>query len=69
MIFLMWYDDKPKTTMATKIADACAAFHARFGVSANVALVPLDSPVEPVPGIDVRTAATIGKGMVWVGRE
>lgn len=67
--FLMWYDGNPKTTINVKIADALARFSDRFGVAANVALVPTDSIPQPVDGIDIRIVSTINKHTVWVGRE
>ena len=67
--FLMWYDDKPKTTINTKIADALARFYDRFGVAANVVLVPADSIPQPVEGLDIRIVSTVGRNTVWVGRE
>lgn len=67
--FLMWYDDKPKTTINAKIADALVRFYDRFGVAANVVLVPSDSIPQPVEGLDIRIVSTVGRNTVWVGRE
>ena len=69
-MYLMWYDDHPKHTLAHKIADACEVYQARFGVAPNVVLVsaseaniPADALIRVVP------SATVQKNAIWVGRE
>ena len=68
--FLMWYDDKPKTTIDGKIADALRAFKDRLGVDANIVLISTDDDL-PVgaKGVDVRVVQTVRRNTVWVGRE
>lgn len=68
MTFLMWYDDTPRRPLADKVADARAAYLARWGVAAPVVLVnPDDLAGADVPGAIPR--ATIRRNTVWVGQE
>lgn len=68
--FLMWYDDRPKTSIDAKIADALAAFNARFGVAATVALISTDElPTTAIEGVDIRVVQTVRRNTVWAGRE
>ena len=70
MLFIAWYDDKPRVTIAQKIADACEAYQARFGIAPDVALIcPEDAPAPADALVSVHTRATIRKNTVWVGRE
>lgn len=69
MTFLMWYDDTPKRPLADKVADARAAYLARWGVAAPVVLVNPDdlAAAGAIPGVTPR--ATIRRNTVWVGQE
>lgn len=66
-LFLMWYDDTPRRPLADKVADARAAYTARWGVAPAVALVnPADAEGQDVPG--ARPAPNIRPNTVWVGQ-
>lgn len=67
--FLMWYDDSRGATLAAKVRDAAAAFSARFGAPATLALVSADEPEPcgPVDGVEVRAVATVRRNTVWAG--
>lgn len=70
--YLMWFDDSPKATPAQRVADALAAFRARYGLPASVALVhPDDLPaLAGIPaGVAVRGALYITRHVAWVGIE
>jgi hypothetical protein len=70
-LYLMWWDDSPKHTLAQKVADAAAVYRERFGVAPNTALineVDLPASVADIPQA-VRVTATIRPNMVWVGVE
>lgn len=71
MLFLMWYDDSPKHTLAQKIAEACEAFQERNGLAPTVALVCPGDLAEPLADalVTIRPAANIRPNTVWVGRE
>lgn len=66
--FLMWYDDKPKTSIDTKIADALQAFRERFHTDASVALISTDEmPAMAIKGVSIRVMQTVRRNTVWVG--
>ena len=68
-LFLMWYDDNPKTTTALKVEAAMAAYANRFGgVKPNIVLCNEAETLE-VQGAEVRGLASIGKNNFWVGYE
>lgn len=66
-LYVAWYDDHPRVTLAEKCQDARAAYLARFGTPATLLLV---SPGEsdPLPDGAMR-AANIRPNTVWAGRE
>lgn len=66
-LWVAWYDDHPKRTLAEKCADASAAYAARFGAPATLLLVSPDAP-DPLPDGATR-AANIRPNTVWAGRE
>lgn len=65
-LFLAWYDDHPKRTLAEKCQDAAAAYLARFGVPATLLLVSPDAP-DPLPD-GAQRATNIRPNTVWAGR-
>jgi hypothetical protein len=67
-MYLGWFDDNPKKPAQAKIAEACAAYLARFGVRANIVLVNAADLVE-VAGVAVRTVGYIRVNNFWIGRE
>lgn len=70
MDFLLWYDDSPKRTIGTKIADAAAAYQQRFGSAPTVALVnDADNAPASVAGVATRVERRVQRNTVQVGRE
>lgn len=68
--FLAWYDDDKKRTLVQKIADACEAYQARFGIAPLVALISPDEGQIPTDAlVSVQTKREIGRNTVWVGRD
>lgn len=68
MLYLAWFDDS-KAPAATKIAAACAAYRARFGQCATVALVNETDAGAMVEGVTVRAVGRVGKWNYQVGRS
>jgi hypothetical protein len=68
MLYNMWYDDNPKKPVETKIAEAIAAYVARFGSSPNVVLCN-EAQRCAVVGVQVRGETRIGKDLFHVGWE
>ena len=69
-MYLGWYDDNPKHTIAQKIADAIAAYRQRYGVLPNIALVSeADGATATVEGIGVRVERRVQRNNVQVGVE
>jgi hypothetical protein len=76
MTYLMWYDDNPKITLDRRLAEACEAFAARFGVRPNVALAHPDEcavalrddnlPTLP-DGVALYPATTVRRNTYWIG--
>lgn len=67
-MFLGWYDDTPKKSVAEKIEEAVERFVAKFGEKPNVCLVNADNVVT-IDGIEVRSAPYIRPNHFWVGHE
>jgi hypothetical protein len=71
-IYLMWYDDHPKTAIPARLAAACAAYALRFGIPATLALL---SPEEAEQGhaapagVALRARAQLQRNTYWIGRE
>jgi hypothetical protein len=62
--------DESKRPIEAKIADACAAYEARFGVPPTVALVSEDDNAPAaVGGVVTRAEKRIGRNVVHVGVE
>ena len=68
-MYLEWWDDNPKKTTAAKIAEAIAAYVARFQARpAEVLACELDrGELREVDGVPVRSAANVRRHNVWVG--
>lgn len=66
--FLMWYDDNPKLSVAHKIEEAIAAYADRLGVRPTLVLVN-EAELTELPGITVRSMATVRRNTYWVGQE
>ncbi|MBK8200186.1 MAG: hypothetical protein IPK75_17710 [Acidobacteria bacterium] len=67
-MFLAWFDDNPKKTTGIKIAEAIAAYMARFQVRPTVVLVNAADLVE-VPGVTIRAVGYVRANTFWVGQE
>lgn len=65
-MYLGWVDLDPKKTTEQKIAEACAAFTARFGTRPTVILVNEAERVT-VAGVDIRSEGYIRRNNYWVG--
>ncbi|MEI8308629.1 MAG: hypothetical protein WCF99_16335 [Chloroflexales bacterium] len=67
-LFLMWYDDNPKLTVAMKIEDAMGAYRNRFRTVPTLVLVNEEDVVDVV-GVEVRGVTTVRRNTVWVGLD
>jgi len=67
-LFLMWYDDNPKLTVAMKIEDAIGAYRNRFRTVPTLVLVNEEDVIE-VEGVQVRGVTTVRRNTVWVGLD
>lgn len=67
-MYLLWFDDNAKKATETKIAEAIAAYQARFSAPPNVVLVNEGEQVS-VAGVLVRAERYIRKSNFWVGFE
>jgi hypothetical protein len=65
-MFLAWFDDSPKKDARTKIAEAIAAYQARFGTRPSVVLTNEAERVD-VAGLVVRSEGYIRKSNFWLG--
>ena len=65
-MYLGWFDDNPKKANKDKIAEACAAYVARFQMQPNVVLVNRDDATDDPR---VRVEGYIRKNNFWVGWE
>ena len=68
MLYLHWFDDS-KRAASDKLADACAAYTARFHAAPNVALVNEADAGAQAEGVEVRVMGRIGKHNYQVGRS
>lgn len=71
MLYLAWYDDNPKHTLAQKIREACEAYQARNGLVPTLALVcPGDLAASLADAlVTIQPAPTVLRNTVWIGRE
>ncbi len=68
-VYLMWYNDNPKMSATSKIAEAIDAYADHFnGITPNVVLVNEDDVTE-YRDVQVRSASYIRRNIFWVGRE
>jgi hypothetical protein len=68
-LFLMWYDDNPKLTVARKIEDAMGAYRNRFSGTAPTLVLVNEEDVTEVAGVQVRGVTTVRRNTVWVGLD
>lgn len=69
MLLLQCYDDNPKHTAAQRIAEACAAYVARFGCAPNLVLVNERDAGVTAEGCEVRAERRIGPNNYQVARQ
>ncbi len=67
-MYLLWMDDNTKKPTEQKIAEAIAAYQARFSAPPNVVLVNEAEEVS-VAGVLVRVERYIRKSNFWIGVE
>jgi hypothetical protein len=67
-MFLHCYDDNPKKGVAQRLAEACAAYEARFGQSPNLILVSEQDASATYPGCEVKAEKRIGPNNYHIGR-
>lgn len=71
-VYMMWYDDRPKVTLATKIAEACEAYRQRFSVEPLAALINPDDLPQSFNPTDYPVAITIksaiSRNNIWIGQ-
>ena len=68
MLFLVWFDDAPKTPVVDKIRAAMAAYVVRFQDRPNLVLVNVVDHLE-LADVQVRHERTVQPNTFWVGRE
>jgi len=68
MSYLGWFDDNAKKAPADKIAEAIAAYQARFQAAPNIVLVNAADAVE-LEHICVRVESYIRRNNFWIGWE
>jgi hypothetical protein len=68
LVFLVWFDDTPKTPVVDKIRAAMAAYVKRFQVDPSLVLVNVVDHME-LADVQVRHERTVQPNTFWVGRE
>jgi len=66
MSYLGWFDDNPKKSAATKIAEAADAYYDRYGITPNVVLVNEADATADSGGIVVHVQGYIRRNNYWV---
>lgn len=70
---MMWFNDSPKTPLATKVAEAAEYYRTKYGQTPNLCLVHPSIyeqvKLEDGPTITIRSARYILPGHMWIGRE
>lgn len=69
MLLLQCYDDNPKHTVAQRIAEACAAYVARFGCSPNLVLVNEADVGAVVAGCEIKVSRYVGRNNYQVTKQ
>lgn len=67
-MFLGWYDDTAKKSIAEKIEEAVERFVVKFGEQPTVCLVNADNVVE-VEGLEIKPMPYVRPNHFWIGRE
>jgi len=66
-MFLGWFDDTPKKSVAQKLAEAIERYEAKFGESPNLCLLNATNEVK-YDGLEVRVTDYVRPNHFWVGR-
>ena len=66
-MFLGWFDDTPKKSVAEKIREAVERYIAKFGEAPNVCLVNAGDAIA-YDGVEVRTVEYVRPNHFWVGK-
>jgi hypothetical protein len=67
IMFLHWYEDSPKKSIAQRLAEACAAYQTRFAQKPNLILVSEQDAAALFPGCEVRAERRISPNNYQVG--
>ncbi|MGQ9547113.1 MAG: hypothetical protein ACUVSY_00130 [Roseiflexus sp.] len=67
-MYMMWFDDNTRKSVARKIEEAVAAYMRHFKTRPNVVLVNAANQVH-LPDIHVRICAYVQPNNFWVGWE
>lgn len=67
-MFLLWYDDNPRKTTASKIAEGLAWYRQRFDRDATVVVVCEAERIEH-PLVEVQTAQYVRRNNYWIGQK
>jgi hypothetical protein len=68
MLYLHCYDDNPKKPTAARLAEACAAYEARFGEKPDLILISEQDAGATRDGCEVRVEKRVGPNNYHVGR-
>lgn len=69
-MYLMWYDDNPKTPAAVRLTAACEAYAARWHTPATVAIVnECDRDAAAPAGVELRVSQYVSKNNYQIGRS
>ena len=68
-IGLMWYDDDPRKSLETKMEQAAARFHEKYGRAPNACYVSLAlaASEKKHSGMRIVAARSIRPNYLWVG--
>ena len=69
MIGMLWFDPDPKKTLETKIAEAAAAYKAKFGRDPNACMVSQAAEGSAPLGIALERSKTIQPNHLLIGEK
>ncbi len=67
-MFLGWFDDTPKKSVAQKLEEAVERYKAKFSETPNVCLVNAVDATH-YKGLDVRVVEYVRPNHFWLGRD
>lgn len=70
-MFLMWFDDNKKSSLADKLAAGAEFYRIRFGIAPSLCLVsPDDMPTDPGQyPIAIEARVTVQRNLFWFGQQ